>query len=136
MFTSRPTIFIPFLRMLLCKADVTLCRHDQSVDVTLSRHAEPYKQPTKVYKPFGGSGNRLGSPTPGGAGPSGFSMPDTAPPAAAPAASAAPDTQVDPSQPTLSLRIQLANGTRLPARFNTTQTIGDVYGFIAQASPE
>jgi UBX domain-containing protein 1 len=33
------------------------------------------------------------------------------------------------------LRIQLADGTRLPARFNATHTIGDVYGFIARALP-
>jgi UBX domain-containing protein 1 len=33
------------------------------------------------------------------------------------------------------LRIQLANGTRLPARFNATHTIGDVYGFIFRALP-
>jgi UBX domain-containing protein 1 len=28
------------------------------------------------------------------------------------------------------------SGTRLPARFNTTHTIGDVYEFVATASPE
>jgi UBX domain-containing protein 1 len=33
------------------------------------------------------------------------------------------------------MRIQLANGTRLPARFNTTSTIGDVYDFIGRAYP-
>lgn len=34
------------------------------------------------------------------------------------------------------IRIQLPNGTRLPARFNTNNTIGDIYGFIRGASPE
>ena len=34
------------------------------------------------------------------------------------------------------IRIQLPNGTRLPARFNTTDTIGDIYGFIRGASSE
>jgi UBX domain-containing protein 1 len=42
---------------------------------------------------------------------------------------------VDESQPTLMLRIQLPDGTRLPARFNTSQTVGDVYDFIQRSSP-
>jgi UBX domain-containing protein 1 len=46
-----------------------------------------------------------------------------------------PTTSVDESQPTISLRINLASGTRLPARFNTTQTIGDVYDFVRRAQP-
>jgi len=33
------------------------------------------------------------------------------------------------------LRVQLPDGTRLPARFNVTQTVGDVYDFIQRASP-
>jgi UBX domain-containing protein 1 len=33
------------------------------------------------------------------------------------------------------LRIQLPDGTRLPARFNTNQTVGDVYEFIQRSSP-
>jgi len=108
-------------------------RPEQPVDVQLQKHDEPYKTPPKVYKPFGGSGHRLGSPTPG------VSDTVTAPePAAAPAASSTPSVptpQIDSSAPTLALRLQLANGTRLPARFNTTQTVGDVYDFIDQASP-
>lgn len=106
-------------------------RPDQPVDVQLIKHEDNYKPPPKVYKPFSGTGQRLGSPTPGG--PS-----YTAPPATAPAASSTPATveqAVDSSQPTLSLRLQLANGQRLPARFNTTHTIGDVYEFIDRAYP-
>lgn len=111
-------------------------RPDQAVDVQLVKHDEPYKALPKKYKPFGGSGNRLGSPTPGG--------PSTS---SAPAATSQAGTQttqtaaamiepvIDPSQPTLVLRVQLADGTRLPARFNTTSTVGDVYTFINQASP-
>ncbi|KAF5876214.1 putative ubx domain-containing protein [Botrytis fragariae] len=89
------------------------------------RHLQP------VYKPFGGSGQRLGSPTPGGS-----STPPASASAPAPTttSTATPEVQVDESQPTLTLRLQLANGTRLPARFNTTQTVGDVYDFIARAN--
>jgi len=104
---------------------------DQPVDVQLVKHDENYKALPKKYKPFSGSGNRLGSPTPGASS-------STAAPAAAsqPSASTAPvEPVIDASQPTVALRLQLANGTRLPARFNTTSTIGDVYTFVNQAAP-
>lgn len=110
-------------------------RSDQRVDVKLKEHDEKFRQLPKIYRPFGGEGRRLGSPVPGvGA--------VTAPPAAAPpteaAAGSSPqvsNTNVDASQPTLMLRIQLPDGTRLPARFNTSQNVGDVYEFITRASP-
>ncbi|EKD19451.1 uncharacterized protein L3040_002671 [Drepanopeziza brunnea f. sp. 'multigermtubi'] len=108
-------------------------RPDQPVDVQLIKHNEAYKAPPKVYKPFSGSGNRLGSPTPGA------STTSTAPAAAPTAASSnvgpvAP--AIDDSQPTVTLRIQLASGTRLTARFNTTNTIGDIYDFVNSAARE
>jgi len=114
-------------------------RPDQPVDVQLIKHDEDYKPQPKKYKPFSGSGQRLGSPTPG---PSGARATTTTTnyPASAPAqpAASAPAAapEINSAQPTVSLRIQLGDGTRLPARFNTTHTIGDVYGFIQQAHPE
>jgi len=33
------------------------------------------------------------------------------------------------------LQIRLGDGTRLQSRFNTTHTVGDVYDFVARASP-
>ncbi|OBT68742.1 hypothetical protein VE03_02221 [Pseudogymnoascus sp. 23342-1-I1] len=111
--------------------------YDQPVDVQLNRHEEDYKKPKTVYKPFSGGGQRLGSPVPG-ADTSSASAPiqSSAGPSSAQTASQTPQVEVDPALPTLSLRIQLANGTRLPARFNTTHSIGDVYDFIARASPD
>jgi len=108
-------------------------RADQPVDVQLYKHDSKYKPPPKVYKPFSGSGQRLGSPTPGE--PSTTTAPPAPAAQAAPAAASVPEPTIDSSQPTLSLRIQLANGTRLPARFNTTQSIGDVYDFVNRAYP-
>ncbi|KAL7945298.1 hypothetical protein V8C42DRAFT_322737 [Trichoderma barbatum] len=105
-------------------------QHDQSVDVKLHQHDTPYKQPPKQYKPFAGSGNRLGSPVPGGASTT------AAAPAAAASSASAPAPSVDNSQPTLMIRIQMPDGSRLPARFNTTHTVGDVYGFVQGASVE
>lgn len=108
---------------------------DQRVDVKLQHHNENYRPLPKIYRPFGGSGHRLGSPVPGEAAATPSpAVTTTATPAAA--ASQEPSTGADSSQPTLMLRIQLPNGTRLPARFNTSQTIGDVYEFIERASSD
>lgn len=107
-------------------------RPDQPVDVQLNKHDEKYKAPPKVYKPFSGSGNRLGSPTPGGSSTT-TSAPAAPASAFTPASSSTPEVEIDASQPTLALRVQLANGTRLPARFNTTHTIGDLYDFVGRA---
>jgi UBX domain-containing protein 1 len=110
----------------------------QSVDVQLNTHEEPYKQPPKVYKPFGGGGQRLGSPTPGSPSRS-SAVPAPGPSSLATSSSNAapstPEVAIDLAVPTISLRIQLADGTRLPARFNITHTIGDIYDFIDRASP-
>lgn len=103
----------------------------QEVDVEIKQHDEKYIKPKKKYKPFEGHGNRLGSPTPGmGPIPGAFTS-ET--PAATTATVAPPTAEVDESQPTVTLRISLASGTRLTSRFNTTQTIGDVYAFVHRA---
>lgn len=108
----------------------------QEVDVKLEQHTEKYVQPKKKYKPFSGEGQRLGSPTPGPG--TRTEMPAAPPPSAAPtpASTAPPAPSIDESQPTLSLQIRLGDGTRLPARFNTTSTIGDVYSFVTASNAE
>lgn len=110
----------------------------QEVDVEVHPHKdEDYVKPKKKYVPFSGSGQRLGSPTPG---PSGFAQPPAPqassadPTAAAAPASRTPAVQVDDSAPVVTLQIRLADGSRLPARFNTTHTIGDVYDFVTASS--
>lgn len=114
-------------------------QHDQPVDVKLHQHDTPYTAQPKSYKPFGGSGHRLGSPVPG-AGSSGAGSlnaavsSSTTTTSTGSSSTAAPS--VDSSQPTIMIRIQLPDGTRLPARFNTTHTLDDVYGFVQGASPE
>lgn len=109
---------------------------DQEVDLTLDPHRdENYVQPKQKYKPFSGSGNRLGSPTPGPSSSTAFSAPAPAAAAAASSSSSsAPTNSVDESAPTITLQIRLGDGTRLQSRFNTTQTIGDVYNFVSRAA--
>lgn len=108
-------------------------RLDQRVDVKLQQHDEDYHPLPKVYRPFSGEGRRLGSPVPGESAAAAQPVATTTTTSAS--SSQAPSTGVDESQPTLMLRIQLPDGARLPARFNTSQTVGDVYEFIQRASP-
>ena len=112
---------------------------NQEVDVKLETHQGKYVPQPKKYKPFGGGGQRLGSPTPGISGSStGTTAISQNAPTEAPASSTPieqpPAIDVDNSQPTISLQIRLADGTRLSSRFNTTHTIGDVYSFVNASS--
>ncbi|KAI1133947.1 SEP-domain-containing protein [Hypoxylon sp. FL0543] len=112
-------------------------RYDEPLDVKLQQHDENYRPLPKVYKPFGGEGRRLGSPVPGeSAAVNQPTLATSNTAAAAPSSSAPPSTSVDESRPTVMIRIQMPDGTRLPARFNTTQTVNDVYDFVARSSPE
>jgi len=112
---------------------------DQEVDLNLEPHkGENYVAPKPKYKPFGGQGQRLGSPTPGLASSSSTTTTSAATAASssftAPSSTASTQMTVDESQPTVQLQIRLGDGTRLASRFNTTHTIGDVYEFVNRAS--
>ena len=114
-------------------------RFDEPLDVKLQQHDENWRPLPKVYKPFGSEGRRLGSPVPGdssAAAASASAPSQTSAPSTSAASTSAPSTSVDESQPNVLIRIQMPDGTRLPARFNLTQTIGDIYGFITSSSPE
>ncbi|KAL2424357.1 UBX domain-containing protein 1 [Exophiala dermatitidis] len=107
----------------------------QEVDVEIKQHDEKYVKPKKKFRPFEGSGHRLGSPTPGIQSMPGAFASESSASSAAPAASAPPTAEIDESKPTVTLRISLGSGTRLTSRFNTTQTIGDIYDFVRRAEP-
>lgn len=111
--------------------------YDEQVDVKLVKHDEGWHQLPRIYRPFGGEGRRLGSPVPGD-GTAALSSVTTAEPAASGSgtSSSDPPTGIDESQPVLTIRIQLPNGARVPARFNTTQTVEDVYEFVQNTHPE
>jgi UBX domain-containing protein 1 len=110
--------------------------NDQPVDVKLHQHDTPYKPQPKKYKPFGGSGQRLGAPVPGDGNAQSTPPPAAEPSSAAQSSSSAAAPTVDSSQPTIMIRIQMPDGTRLPARCKTSHTLGDVYGFVQSASAE
>ena len=99
------------------------------------RMDEDYVAPKKKVVPFGGHGNRLGSPTPA----TEHSTP-AAPPVTTAAASSSsqaaptPSVTIDSAQPSSSLQIRLGDGSRLVSRFNHTHTVGDVYSFVNSSS--
>jgi UBX domain-containing protein 1 len=109
----------------------------QEVDLTLqNRKTEKYVQPKPKYRPFGGQGRRLGSPGTSTVATPAQTTPAQATPAAtssSTAGTAAPEITLDASQPVLSILFRLGDGTRLPARFNTSHTVGDLYAFVDQA---
>ena len=108
--------------------------HGQEVDVEVHAHKEEnYKPSKKKYVPFSSTGNRLGSPTPGG-DPTPTIASTTSTTASTSTSSAPATVEVDASAPTITLQIRLGDGTRLQSRFNTTHTIGDVYDFVTRAS--
>jgi UBX domain-containing protein 1 len=108
---------------------------NQEVDLELDNQKDnEYVQPKKKYVPFGGSGQRLGSPTPGVATPPSSSQP-TASTSIPHASNATIPVAVNDGQPTIRLQIRLGDGTRLTSNFNTTHTISDVYSFVRAASP-
>lgn len=118
-------------------------RYDEAIDVKLQQHTENYRPLPKVYRPFGGEGRRLGSPVPGEAATTAAATTITLPTSVASGAgttasssATGPGSSVDDSQPTVTIRIQMPDGTRLPARFNMSQTVNDIYEFISRASPE
>lgn len=107
----------------------------QAVDVRLAQHkGEKYSQAPKKFTPFAGGGQRLGSPVPGESSAAPTPAPATSTQSAAAASSEPSTMQIDESQPTLTLQVRLADGTRMPSRFNTSHTIGDVYAFVDRAS--
>ncbi|KAJ3057092.1 hypothetical protein HK097_000556 [Rhizophlyctis rosea] len=101
--------------------------YDQPVEVKVAHKLqEDYTPPPKKpAAPFSGSGQRLGAVTPD-------SAPASQAPATAPAPTNAPTGafSVDESQPTTSIQIRLADGTRLVAKFNHTHTVADLRRFI------
>ncbi|PWN32101.1 SEP-domain-containing protein [Meira miltonrushii] len=107
-------------------------RFGQRVNLTVEQKQEKYTPPPPPpMKPFGGSGNRLGSPA--------TSLGASSSSAAAPTSQAEPATpsnfEVDSSKPTTQLQIRLADGQRMVGRFNLTHTVRDVRGYINAGHP-
>ncbi|XP_036330981.1 NSFL1 cofactor p47 [Rhagoletis pomonella] len=107
-----------------------------NVDVEDHRH-EDYKRKSVPPK-FKGSGHTLGSPTPnveGAAAPS-SAKPTPKVQGKEDDASAKEKLNIDSSQPTTTLQIRLADGSRLMAQFNLNHTVADIHRYIINARPQ
>ncbi|KAL8376512.1 hypothetical protein RB595_007553 [Gaeumannomyces hyphopodioides] len=117
--------------------EILQLKHHDMAEARIDAHLN---EKWRLVHPFAAAGRRLGSPVPGD-GSSSIestiaSQTSTRSTTTTATGSASMPTGVDESQPIVTIRIQLPNGTRVPTRFNTIQTIGDVYGFVQQTSPE
>lgn len=111
-------------------------QHNQKVDLNLVPHKTDFVQPPKVYKPFGGSGQRLGGEDDDAKPAQVIAAASTTPSSSTQAqAAATPTVEIDHSQPTVSLQIRLGDGSRLATRFNTTHTIADIHRFVNASNP-
>ncbi|KAJ7024635.1 SEP-domain-containing protein [Mycena alexandri] len=112
-------------------------RIGQRVDVQVTRRTDDDYVPPKP-KPFSGQGTRLGAAIPGSSSTSASSnagSSTTSARAPAGASSITPRFEVDQNLPTTSVRVTLADGTRIVCRMNLTHTVGDLRNFINAASP-
>lgn len=108
-----------------------------------TRLSEEYVPPKRGN--FSGSGQRLGAPTPAATTGAVPLMPGSFPSGSSSAASSSAGVErhnintrfeVDQMQPTTSVQIRLADGTRMPCRMNLTHTVGDLRSFINASRPE
>lgn len=111
--------------------DLLNIRFGQQVHVHVHRRTdEKYKPPP--MKPFGGSGNRLGSPaTPSLArSQPAATTSSSSSTSATSAAGAGQGLEVDSDKPTTQIQIRLGDGQRMTARFNTHHTVADLRSYI------
>ncbi|KAG2155278.1 uncharacterized protein EDB93DRAFT_1129869 [Suillus bovinus] len=108
-----------------------------------TRLSEDYVPPKKGN--FSGPGQRLGAPTPAVTSGAAALMPGSFPSGTSSAAGPSVSVErhsintrfeVDQTQPTTSVQIRLADGTRMPCRMNLTHTVGDLRSFINASRPE
>merc|ERR1712226_10832 len=96
------------------------------VHMDMEDHREQdFEPPKKKVKAFSGAGQSLGSPTPP-------VITSSATAAGASSSSAAPKVKIDESQPTTTVQIRMADGSRRVQKFNHTHTVGDIRLFVAQ----
>lgn len=122
-------------------------RVGQPVELRVARRTnEDYvPSPKRPLAAFEGGGQRLGSPVPTIAGNAGTSSARRIPGAFPESSPASENTrlpaqprahfEVDFNEPTTSVQIRLADGTRLVARMNLSHTVGDIRNFINASYP-
>lgn len=106
-------------------------RPGQPVEVIVSKRTNEDYVPEK--RTFEGTGNRLGSAVPAAATssmPGSFPAGQSVPSSGGERANVTTLFEVDQTQPTTTVQIRFADGTRMPCRMNLTHTVGDMRNFI------
>ncbi|KAF8152265.1 hypothetical protein B0H34DRAFT_724522 [Crassisporium funariophilum] len=123
------------------------------VELRVAKRTNEDYVPPQGTKVFSGSGHRLGAVVPDVSGSAGSAaMPGSFPvsgstlaPSTARSSAAAASTEreelstqfeVDQTQPTTSVQLRLADGTRMVCRMNLTHTVRDLRNFINASRPE
>jgi len=88
--------------------------------------------PKSALKVFSGTGHKLGSPAPTPV----FDKLPAQPDAKQSEQDASASIGVDNARPVTNVQIRLADGSRLTASLNHTNTVGDLYRFIILARPQ
>ncbi|KAL3615281.1 Plant UBX domain-containing protein 4 [Castilleja foliolosa] len=125
----------PFLESVMkseCPMELAPANPITQVHVNLTRKEEDYRLPEKRRLPFRGTGRTLGSTsntTPVESNSVMTVLKTTAP---APTLGLV----VDQNEPSTSIQLRLADGTRMVSRFNHRHTIRDVRAFIDASRPD
>ncbi|KAG9154678.1 hypothetical protein Leryth_019023 [Lithospermum erythrorhizon] len=122
--------FLESIRKSECPTELQPANRGSSVHVNLIKRAENCPEPEKVQIPFQGAGRTLGS--------SSSTSEAQEPISEEPLNTAPPPTMglvVDPSLPSTSIQLRLADGTRMVVHFNYHHSIADIRSFIDTSRP-
>ena len=110
----------------------------QAIDINMVRKSGDYEPPK--YRAFKGAGHKLASNESvaprGGAEDGGGDDVEGGEEGVEPGANAQQWTGPDEGKPTTSIQIRLADGSRLVAKFNLCQNVGDIRSFITTCRPD
>ncbi|KAL7130366.1 hypothetical protein ABFS83_13G128900 [Erythranthe nasuta] len=127
--------FIESIRKSECPKELEPANRRSSVNVNLIRKDENYPEPEVPHDPFQGVGRTLGSSSSSSATePSSETTVGAAPPVHG-APPPAVGLVVDRSQPSTSIQLRLADGTRMVSHFNHHHTVADIRSFIDASRP-
>ncbi|XP_075491304.1 plant UBX domain-containing protein 3-like [Primulina tabacum] len=121
--------FLESISMSECPKELAPADKRTKVLVSLTRKDENYQEPQTNHLPFQGVARTLGSTS--DMEPSNIVIT-----ALTAAPNPSPTLVVDNTQPSTSIQLRLADGTRLIAHFNNYHTIRDVRGFIDASRPD
>ncbi|PIN18703.1 Protein tyrosine phosphatase SHP1/Cofactor for p97 ATPase-mediated vesicle membrane fusion [Handroanthus impetiginosus] len=123
--------FLESIRRSECPRELAPADQRTAVQVNLTRKEEDYKEPPKRRVPFQGVPRTLSSTS--DVNPT---EPNTITTALTTAPTPSQGLVVEETQPSTSIQLRLADGTRMISRFNNYHTIRDVRGFIDASRPD